>query len=682
MQDRNEIKPFGIPQPPEKSCERCRNMNLECVFEPTFLGRPAIKRFRGLESRASGSDTIPSTMHIKDLLFSDTGEVGPTSHAIELPSKEALFQSMIEPHYFLSSILARDEAFGAHLDPVPPCWSVPLPDLVDDNTAISLERSLHWHRFFLPSMPSLIELRGRLTSHEFMSINSATKLLFSLLCLIALDIDQALNEQHPQLRLSIRTAVGYLGQDFIFSPPTHHDSVAVCLLLADYKPTVLATTKTVLHRAVKSETFIHLAHRIAHRLGEKFEQEKTTPRQLHMVGGTEFDAGFNQTVKHLQILVYDTFLDGYIAKSHGALRQALGKIMPVIDGYQLILEHRQCSPRTIFHIYWAISVCILLDALANLKEQWNDPGALFVILEQTEAKCVEEIKTSNAILKNSSGEIMAVRLLLELRFNSVLARIWGLGLLYAAVLKARSVEGRIRWEDEIESHEAIQISDQVRASREDVLAGAAQPFAMVLSQLGVKYPEKLRCLLEMFLECTNLKLGDVKLRPPLQHVALEILTHCKNLTENNIVHLKCFGRLNPNFENQLELFETCRQRFDSIVAVPWISTEVAYANGCVYSACSKMIGCFCELMKNLKDRILKESEKQKFQDGEERQGLDMSNMFTDLSEELFIDLNTSNEAWNIWPYVGGFGPLSNPQELCDWIDAPETNLSLGMSNLF
>ncbi|PKY08788.1 hypothetical protein P168DRAFT_301422 [Aspergillus campestris IBT 28561] len=642
MQNRGDLGPLGVPQPPEKSCERCRNLNLECIFERTFLGRPAAKRLRGMA--AQENDTVISaesdrpngpvtstlsSVDIQDHLFSDAAEIGPNWQELRMrlaprPTKEERFRSMIEPHYFLSSVLSKDQAFGSDVTQLPSCWDASLTELIDNDTAESLEKSLTWHYFFHPSMPGLVELRSRLLSNDFTSINPATKLLFALLCLTAIDIDEALAKRHPALKPSLRLAVAFVGQEFIFSPPTHHDTV------------VLKEWQKDLKKTRNKEVHFHLLH-------------------------------------------FDTFLDGYLAKSHYALRQALTKMAPVVDVYQIVLKHRQCSPRTIFHINWAMSVYILLNAVANIKERWNNPGSLFREIDEAERRCVEQLKTSDDLFEKSSGvfdsrEIEAARSILELRFNSIIARIWGLGLLYASVLKVRSLEGGPKWEHEIESHEAIQISDQVRGSREDMIAGTAEPFAMALSQLGVKFPQRLTRLLELFIRCTDLRLAGTSFCPPLQHLALEVLTHCKNIVENNLVHLKCFGRLNPEFEKQLELFTICAQRFDSMVAAPWTSTDVAFANGCVYAVGSKVIVGFCQVMKPAKENLSRQIERQECQQGEERQaGVGFSPMYSDMSEGTFFNLTTSTEAWNMWPYLGGFDPLPNPLEFYDWIEGHNTD---------
>ncbi|KAJ6184357.1 hypothetical protein N7519_005658 [Penicillium mononematosum] len=688
MQNRDDLGPLGVPQPQEKACERCRNLDLECIVERTFLGRPAAKRLRGMAAQENDTvinGPITSTLSsddIQDHLFSDAAEIGPDwqkelrTKLAPRPTKEERFKSMIEPHFFLSSILSKDQAFGSDIAQPPSGWDASLTELIDNDTAESLEKRL-------------VELRSRLLSNDFTSINSATKLLFALLCLTALDIDEALAKSHPSLSSSLRLAVAFVGQEFIFSPPTHHDTVVVCLFLADYKPTALATTQRVLHRAIKSEMFVHLAQRMAERLEENSEQGGTLPSELYIVDGAQFDFGFSRTVERLQLLHYDTFLDGYLAKSHYALRKALAKMTPVVEVYQVVLKYRQCSPRTIFHINWAMSVCVLLNAVANLKERWNNPGSLFGEIEEAERRCVEQLKTSGVLLEKSSGmfdsqEIEAARSILELRFNSIIARIWGLGLLYASVLKVRSLEGGLKWDHEIESYEAIQISDQVGGSREDMIAGTPEPFAMALSQLGIKYPKRLTSLLEIFIGCTDLRLAGTSFRPPLQHVALEVLTHCKNVVENNLVQLKCFGQLNPEFDKQLELFTICAQRFDSMVAAPWTSTDVAFANGCVYAVGSKIISGFCQVMQTAKENLSRRIERQESQHGEERQageageaGVGFPPMYSDMSEGTFFDLTTSTEAWNMWPYLGGFDPLPNPLELYNWIEGQNTDVDPG-----
>lgn len=159
MQNRGDLGPLGVPQPQEKSCERCRNLNLECIVERTLLGRPAAKRRCGMA--AQEKDTVMSaesdrpnglinsslsSVDIQDHLFSDAAEVGPNwqkelgTKLTPRPTKEERFKSMIEPHFFLSSILSKDQAFGSDIAQLPSRWDASLTELIDNDTVELLEK--------------------------------------------------------------------------------------------------------------------------------------------------------------------------------------------------------------------------------------------------------------------------------------------------------------------------------------------------------------------------------------------------------------------------------------------------------------------------------------------------------------------------------------------------------------
>lgn len=86
-----------------------------------------------------------SSVDIQDHLFSDAAEVGPNWQEVGTklaprPTKEERFKSMIEPHFFLSSILSKDQAFGSDVAQLPSRWDASLTELIDNDTAESLER--------------------------------------------------------------------------------------------------------------------------------------------------------------------------------------------------------------------------------------------------------------------------------------------------------------------------------------------------------------------------------------------------------------------------------------------------------------------------------------------------------------------------------------------------------------
>lgn len=159
MRNRDNLGPLGFPQPQETACERCRHLKLECVVERTSLGRPAARRLRGVAAGDDGalisaesdapSGVVASTLSsidIKDHLFSDVAHGGAMGHVdlqtklTERPTKPELFQSMIEPHYFLSSILAKEQAFGSNVARIPFSWSTSLTELINDDIAMLFDK--------------------------------------------------------------------------------------------------------------------------------------------------------------------------------------------------------------------------------------------------------------------------------------------------------------------------------------------------------------------------------------------------------------------------------------------------------------------------------------------------------------------------------------------------------------
>ena len=157
LPDPDDIGPLGIPQVAEKSCERCRSYGMECIIERTALGRPAAKRVRRMDSQANDpaiptdskprDDGIVHTppLEIRGYIYSEASGDGSVSreerepYESKLPSKQDVFRSMIEPAYLFSSILAENSTFGASITHATSRWNTPLPDLIDNDMAASLD---------------------------------------------------------------------------------------------------------------------------------------------------------------------------------------------------------------------------------------------------------------------------------------------------------------------------------------------------------------------------------------------------------------------------------------------------------------------------------------------------------------------------------------------------------------
>ncbi|KAK2744745.1 hypothetical protein FQN55_006501 [Onygenales sp. PD_40] len=626
------ISVLGAPQPAEEACERCRNLNLECIVERTSLGRPPAKRTRRTDSQANSnylsasatieldsslndgsSSSTPSSMEIKGYLFSETADDSlifqNDATMSKTPGKQDIFRSMLEPGFFVSSILVNDLVFGSCIPHATSRWNMSLPGLVSNELAILLDDCLVWHRFFLPQTPTLSSIRKRLISDDSISRNSATNLLFALLCVIALEMPESRSRQNPQLLQSLQLAVSFFGQDFIFSPPTHRDSIVVSLLLSDYKPTALVTSQHAAHKAVQSGLFINLAYRIAERLQLMPAHAVLDPTELEAADPLVLERYLTDSMQGMYIYCYEAFTDGFIVKPLPTMRHMISVMKKHIDIYQSVLRDRQCSPQIIYHIQYTTGSYILMEAMANMKQTWKSLENLSMIIQEAERKCLEHIEFSNLSLTDSpddreQDEVSAVKFLLEMRFRAVYVFICGVALWYATVLRARFQSGKTGGDHEIHSDEAIQVVRQVMGAFDCSPPEAIISLPTFLLTFGSPFPSKMGDIMEMFIQCTDtLKLNGVAFHPPSRHLMLELVSYAKNIVENNVIVYKTFGRLNPQFDRQLELFGKCTQRLEGMIAAPWNSSDSAFAGGCVYAVGAKLIRSLCELMVNLKAKI-------------------------------------------------------------------------------
>lgn len=521
--------------------------------------------------------------------------------------------------------------------------------------------SLVWHRFFVPNLPTLVSLRERLTSDES-STNCATRLLFALLAVAACEANVNVSREEWRLRRNLQMAVSFYGQEFMFSPPTHLDSVIVSLYLSDYKPAALATMQGVAHKTIKSEMYINIAYGVFHRLEAVAGEGNQDLGALNSPDYREFEQCLLNSILGVQMVSNHATVDGPIKKPLQSLRHLASYMKTRVDAYQSALNTRQCSPRAIYHIQWAVSTYILFHSFANAKESMNDPRGFIRIAEEAETNCREQINYTYTLLELCSSqnydEIAAVRGLVELRFNTVLNWIIALGFLYTSSLGARSEEGRSRRNSDITCEETIQITSQIVKTWNGPLDQTNQCFREYMIRFGIQYTTQLSIMMSKFIECSKMPLNGVEFRPPPRHICLENVTCCKNILENNVIQIKAFGRLHPDFENQIELVKTCAERLANMASSPTLSVDAAFAGGCVYAMSSKIIFGFLSLMEKLKNN---------FSTGKANVDLvDQIIASAEYSGLPGVDSDQISDEGDFWPSVGTFGQLDALSDPFDW----------------
>lgn len=455
--------------------------------------------------------------------------------------------------------------------------------------------------------------------NEPASINCATRLLFAILSLAAFQPNPSTSCQYRRLKQNLQLAVSFYGQEFMCSPPTHQDTVLVSLFLSDYKPAALATMQGVAHKTIKSEIYINIAYGVFHRLEAITEEGNQDPSGLNSADYHEFEKCLFDSIQGFKIISNHATVDGLIRKPLHSLHYLAGYMKSRVDAYQNALKSRQCTPRAIYHIQWATSTYILFQTLIDVRNGLSNPRGFINIAEETERKCSDQIKYTNSLLAVSNNsdmeEITAVSSVTELRFRTVSN--WGiaLGMLYTSTLGIRLRDGTNDDDSDLSCNETIQITSQVVNTYNGLEDQANEHFREYLERFGITYTDQLLEILELFIQCTKMKLKGIDFHPPPRYFGLETVTLCKNLLENNIVNIKSFGYLHPEFPRQLDLFTKCAQQLANMASSPGTTAEAAFAGGCVYAMSSKIIFGLISLMERLKKNFSRDEEKVEIVDG-------------------------------------------------------------------
>ena len=418
-----------------------------------------------------------------------------------------------------------------------------------------------------------------------MSSNVAIQLLFALLCLTALPLSPLRDEL--QLRQDLQAAVSYYGQVFLYAPPTSRHAFAALMLLAEYSPTALATSRNLASVAVKSEVYIHLAYRIAERLHFSSAEAKLQSWLQNPALSTPKDVStaLGEALQWCQMLYYDAILDSFHAKPIEAMRQISARMNSCIETIYAVLQLCPFTANTIYHAQFMKSACILIEDFTEVKANWRSLERLSEIMERSEQKCTQQREVSRQLLQAASAmgpkeEIEAATALLDLRFESVPASVSGAAIFFAMMSRLRAE----REAGEINPGEAIQMSNAVI----DCLKDPREDFRTFLQRLGRAKALRIERILAQFIDIANtLTLENVRFLPPPRRLVFELVLHCKNLVEDNAAQLRGWRQLHRNVDGHLSLFHGCAHQLEAMAAA--IYGDTAFANGCLYAASARLI---------------------------------------------------------------------------------------------
>lgn len=484
--------------------------------------------------------------------------------------------------------------------------------------------------------------------------NCATNLLFAFLCLTALEMPEGPTKQYSNLKQSLQLCISTYGQEFIFDTPVHRDSVLVALLLSDYKPTALATSQRVVAKSVKSRLFVHIAYYVGERLGILPAQLDSDVNRLIALDPQSLENYILDSVQGLQVHYYDASLGGFAGMPLHKMRRTLSHIKPQMDALRDVLKYRQLSPKLIHHVQVATTTFMTMRGMMDVKGSCSSPDAISIILDNFEMECLEQIQFSNSLLSMTMSyckqdEIIAAQALLELRFRLASHQIAGMGLLYVIILRTRLERGcgATGGSPEISSNEASTIAAQTVSAFKNIPTESSplDPCIRLQERMGSAWSGRLKFMLQLFLDRSeSLKLDGVAFHPPCRHLVLEIVRLCKNIVENNIVHIKITENVHANFEEQCAMVRRCAQLIGAMAVSPGNSMDSAFAGGSLYAASCKLINGLCDVMECIIRRFL-DAKKEREQTGM----FDMPLNF-DFSGGVGPDFHP--DEWNLLPFVG------------------------------
>lgn len=508
-----------------------------------------------------------------------------------------------------------------------------------------------------------------------------------MLCVTGFELNRNTSREDWRLKQRLQLAVSFYGQEFIFSPPTHHDSVIVSLFLSDYKPTALVTMQGIAHKTIKSEIYINIAYGVFHRL-EAVNGERTQDLAgLNAADYETFGKCLFDSIQGIQMVLNHATVDGLIKKPLQSLRHLTAYMKPRIDAYQNALKFHQCTPQAIYHIQWATSIYILFEMLEEAKESLHDPGRFIGLAETTEKRCLEQINYTKSLLDvaqyGDKEELEAVLSVLKLRFHTVQNWIIALGFLYTSSLGTSPQEGERRGSrrnSDILRDETIQITSQITTLLERPEERRNDYFKKFLERYGAVYPDELSSILEEFIACSKLKLNGIDFHPPPRYICLENVIFCKNILENNVVQIKTSSCLQPGFPIQLELFQKCAEALAKMASSPILTVDAAFAGGCIYAMSSKIIFGLLNLMKILQNDFEPSVGKGNIELVDAIIASAKCNVLPDMD----IDQVQFPEEMNseVWPPAGHFDQMENFSNSFDWtsllnLDDPEFELPVG-----
>ena len=526
-------------------------------------------------------------------------------------------------------------------------------------------------RLHSPHIPTLRELRQKLSVNREAQSGSSTRALYLLLCLIALEVPSKRLQAVPAaLYQQLQSLSNSDCQRLLFNIPVHKHALFVLELIDTYKPFALAGSQSVTALSMRGNLSRTLAKRTAQKLG--FDTAVTRLQYL-LQQSTVTDAARVQdlvleTLQWCMWLMLESIVDGYVMKSTTEQNGPLPEAKKTLAVVKMAVERFTLRPAVLFMYHHLSSANIEMHAAMAAKRRWLDLPALSDLIDAYDRRCEAYKDYIEQLLAGCDRdsdpraveEINAIKQLRTTDLNASHMRISGLSIFYGLMsgLRPPGVTSR-----EITPDEAVQVSAEIITNlktKHDTLSDPASIASFIAKYGDPRFAREEQILRDFISAAESLSLNGVPYTPqPVPTVSL-LLQTCREIVENNSTRLKGWGGMHPNVDVHLILLQDVAKRLDNMDGMGGGSNAIA--RGSIYASGAKLIRSLCGIMAVWRKKIIEQEVNDIAEKGFEAW---MPDEFEGVNAFLSGDLL---DDWNEWPQAEDLDFTELLADGLEWVD--------------
>lgn len=538
-------------------------------------------------------------------------------------------------------------------------------------------------RLHSPYLPTLTELRRKLSIDHEGQTGSPTRALFLLLCLIALEVPSKRLRASTALYQQLHSLSNSDCQRLLFNIPIHKHALFALELIDSYKPLALSGSQSVAALSLKGSLSRTLAKRTAQKLGFdtsvvrlQFLLQQSTGTDVEKVQDLVLE-----TLMWCRWLMLESIVDGYVMKSITEQSGPLPEVKKILAVVKIAVERLSLRPAILFMYHHLSSASIEMHAAVAAKRHWLDMAALSDLIDAHDRRCeaykdyIEQLLASCDQSGNPrvEEEINAIKQLRKIDLNASHVRISGLSMFYGLMsgLRPPGLDTR-----EITPDEAVKVSAEIITNlktKHDTLSDPTSIASFISKYGDPRFAREEQLLKDLISTADSLSLNGVPYTPlPVPTVSF-LLQTCREIAENNSTRLKGWGGMHPNIDVHLILLQDVAKRLDNMDGMGGGSDAIA--RGSIYASGAKLIRSLCGIMAAWRKTIIEQEVKDVAEQSLEAW---MPDEFEGFDAFLSDDLLDN---WDEWPQAEDLDFTELLADGLEWVDWAQLTSPLDAANL-